>query len=125
MPSTGRRSCLLPAIGVKLPEIDDRVESRQDLVIVGDGHHRGSGLLDVGDEDIENVLLVCRIEIARRFIAQQQRRLGQQGPADRDALPLSLRKTANVAVKLVANAHFLRQQCGPLAHRAVQSSTRH
>ena len=61
----------------ELSEIDDRVKAGEDLMIVGNGHHRGSRLLHVVDEDVENVLLVSWIEIARRLVAQQEGRLGQ------------------------------------------------
>ena len=57
---------------MELTEVDNRVETGKDVVIVSDRHHRGTGSLHVVNEDVENVLLVGRIEIARWFVAQQQ-----------------------------------------------------
>jgi len=54
---------------MELTEVDNRVETGEDVVIVSDRHHGGTGSLHVVNEDVENVLLVGRIEIARWFVA--------------------------------------------------------
>ena len=54
---------------MELTEVDNRVETGEDVVIVSDRYHGGAGSLHVVNEDVENVFLVGRIEIARWFVA--------------------------------------------------------
>ncbi len=109
---------------MELAEVDNRVESRQNLVVVSDRHHGGASPLHVVSENVENVLLVSRIEIARRFVAQQQWRFGQQGPADGHALSFSLREEANMATQLAANSDVSCQQHRSFTDGPVDSQRR-
>ena len=78
---------------MELTEVNNRVETGKNLVIVSDRHHGGICFFHIVYEDVENVPLVGRIEIACRFVTQQQSWLCQQGPTDGHALPFSLRET--------------------------------
>src|SRR5712691_13244522 len=55
----------------------------------------------------------CAIEVARRLVAQQEPRLPDERPRDRDALPLAARQLARAMIEAIAEPHLFDQHAGP------------
>ncbi len=81
---------------------------------IGEAHDLGQRVADVYDEqpqfvaqplDIgEDLLAAGGVERRERFVHEQQARLREQRPADRDALLLATRKPQRTAIEQVADA---------------------
>ena len=52
-------------------------------------HHRGAGVAASGVDQVDDQLLIGRIETREGFVAQQERRVGGQGLCDPQALLLT------------------------------------
>src|SRR3989442_1932063 len=55
----------------------------------------------------------CAIEVARRLVAQQEPRLPDERPRDRDALPLAARQLARAMIEAIAEPYLFDQHAGP------------
>jgi hypothetical protein len=64
----------------------------------------------------KTIVASVAIEIACRFVTQQQSWLRQQRSADRHALPFPLREATRKATQFIANAYILRQLSCSFAH---------
>ena len=76
------------------------------------GHHnqRRCCLVTVSPESVHDVIAVVRVQIPRRFVAQEDGRPRHQSTTDRDALSLALRQVAGIPPLLVAESHVLDQR---------------
>ena len=70
---------------------------------------------------VEDLLGALRVEVAGRLVGDEERRVGDDGARDRDALLLSARELARIVLRAVGEAHDLERQSAPA--RAAASST--
>ena len=63
-------------------------------------------------QEVQDLTGRAAVEIAGRLVRQQQRRLGDQGPGDRDALLLAAGQLGRIAVGLLGEADAGEQVAG-------------
>ncbi len=110
----GRRRVLLHAAAI---EQDDAIGHRHRFrLVVRDVHHRHSELLlqlaDLG----AHALAQLRIEVRQRLVHQAYRRLGDDRPAERDALLLAARELRRLARQKFGDAEKVGDAGEPLLH---------
>ena len=67
--------------------------ARRDLAFVGDQHDRPAPLVEVGEEADDRVAGAA-VEVAGRFVGEDDRRVADEGAGDGDALALAARQRA-------------------------------
>ncbi len=77
--------------------------------IVGDHHDRLAVIAVERLQQIEDLVAGLAIEIAGRLVAEQQRRIGDDGARDADALLLSARQLTRVVVRAIGEADDLQR----------------
>ena len=89
-------------------------------------HHnqRLTVLFDLMKQDVENQLLVGRIQVTGRFIGKDQLRFGDQSPADSDPLLFALREFIRSTLELVLQPHRHSQLLGSFKNFAIQFQSR-
>src|SRR5688572_6162359 len=65
----------------------------------------------------EHVLRAPRIELTRRFVEGEDRRLQSEGGGDRHALPLATRERRDLAISQRGDPQQIEHLLDPLAHR--------
>ena len=101
-------------IGLEVNEVDDPVESGEQLVIVGDREQGGAVGIDTVEQQVEDAPLVARVQVAGGLVGENQPGAGQQGAADGDALLLTLGEVVWMALELVAYPQALGELTCPL-----------
>jgi hypothetical protein len=71
---------------------------------VGDDHHRGAGLVEVVQE-VHDAGAGPGVEVAGRFVGQQERRLPDDGAGHRHPLALPTGQVVGVVSQPVGQAH--------------------
>ena len=79
-------------------EPDLAARASGELRVVGDHDDRSSVLADEAREDLEDPLRVLRVEIPRRLVGENERRIVGDRARDRDALLLPARELPRLAV---------------------------
>ena len=92
----------------------------QNVVIVGHSNQRGSIGLRVFEQDVEDPLFVDRVEVARRFVGQQQWRLYDQCAHDGDTLSFALGEAIGVALQLIPDANLVSDPFGALTYTFIE-----
>ena len=93
---------------------------RKQFMIVGHRQQCRTVHRHAVEQQLEDLLLVARVEIAGGLVSEYQTRLWQQRPADRHALLLTLRKVIDTPAQLVADAHLPCKHDGPDPDIGVQ-----
>jgi len=70
--------------------IDDAVEAREQLPIVGDDDDRGISRATVGEQGVDDVFSIHDVEVAGRLVAEHDLRPRDQRTAQGNPLPLAL-----------------------------------
>ncbi len=76
---------------------------------MGDGDQRRAVCIDRFEEQVEDCVLVSRVEVTGCFVRKNDPGRGQQGPADRDTLTLAVRQRLGAAVELLRHVEPFRE----------------
>ena len=79
---------------------------------------RGAGAVQLGEQEIDDLLFGRGIEVAGGLVGQQQRRLGQEGPANGHPLLLALGEPVGKVTAAGASGRSRR----PIARRGAITS---
>src|SRR5690606_21797360 len=93
----------------KRREVDTAVEAREQIVIVCHGNERRARQLRLLEENVENAILVRRVEIPCGLVGEDKLRPRHKGATDRCALAFALREALHIAAQLVPESDFLRE----------------
>ncbi len=104
------RALVLDDLAVAQP--DHALGLRGDVGLVGDQDHRASFEVQTG-ENPKHVLGGVRVEVARRLVRQNQRRIGHDRARHRDALLLAPGELGGKVVHTAGHAHRLQRERGP------------
>src|SRR5262245_16069924 len=85
-------------------------------------HQRGSFVLVETDEQFEDMLSISAIEIARRLVRQQNRRLHHERSRQRDALLLAAGKLDRVMIAALDEADAVEQVFGAGAGGSIEAA---
>jgi hypothetical protein len=88
----------------EVADVDDGVEALKGGVVVGDDEESGIGVARLFDDEIQDASGGCGVEVAGRFVAEDEVRSGGKGAADGDALAFTLREAGGLAVEEVRDA---------------------
>ena len=86
------------------------VGNRGDIGIVCDDHERDASVFAYLQQQIEHVAAVRAVEIAGRFVGEDQRRIVGQRPRDRDALLLAARQLRRIVMTAIVQSDFVEQR---------------
>ena len=90
-------------------ESDDAIGMIGEFAVVRDQHERGLVLAVKVDEQLENVFAVFTIEVAGRFVGHQQRRPGDEGASEGNALLFAAGQLDGIVVSAIAEADAIQQ----------------
>ena len=82
-----------------------------------DDHEAGAHLAIQFEHEVQDVLAVAGIEVARRLVREHDARVVHERPGDGDALPLAAREFARAVVHTVTQADALERVLRALAPR--------
>ena len=83
-------------------------------------HHDGLAVVGIQRlQQLEHLVAGLAIEIARRLVAKQQRRIGDDGPCDADALLLSAGELARIVFRPVRQPDHFECDAGPFQPLAL------
>ena len=104
----------MPRCHLKLGEVDHAVKPFEDPKVVRDNYQGARLGGDLLKQQPKDIAFVGRVEIAGRFIGQQERRRVHQGAGNRHPLLFPLREFRRKSVQLVGNPECGRQLFQPL-----------
>ena len=99
-------------------EGDDAVGAVGDVGVVGD-HDGGLALAVEFGEEVEDPVAGLPIEVAGRFVGEEEVGLVNQGAGDGDALPFAAAEFAGAVFEAFAEAESLEESGGALADVGV------
>ena len=79
-----------------------------------DEHQRSAALRDAGEQQLDDLVAGCLVEIAGRLIGQENCRLGRERARERDALLLAAGKLGRIMLPPLAQAHGVKLARGAL-----------
>ena len=88
------------------------LRARRRLGVVGHHHDRLAELAVQLVHEAQHLLAGRAVEIAGRLVGHHERRVGDQGAGDRDALLLAARQLVGIVIQPVGQAHHLQRRAG-------------